>query len=199
MNLSPEQKNSLVKLSALTVGVLIAVWLLLINPTRAGVEQKIKMQNALSEKIILKNKIVRTAEAGSTNYQESSARLAAIEDQMVSGDPYLWIIKTLGEFEVPDKVEFSKYDPPKPVDPLLPNKVAYKSVSFTVAGTANYHEFGKFLASLENGYPHISVHRLDIEPVAGLEGPDEKLSFQLELYVLVKPANVVSGSTAPRR
>ena len=182
----------------MTVGVLLAWWLLVINPARERVEQKIKAQNELTQKIVLKNKIIQTAEQITTKLQESSAQLQAVEDQMVSGDPYLWIIKTLGEFEVADKIEFSKYDPPRAVDPLLPNTVPYKSVSFIIAGTANYHDLGKFLAHLENGYPHISVHRLELEPVPGLEGSEEKLSFLLELYVLVKPVKGAPGPAAPR-
>ncbi len=198
MSLSPEKRNDLIKLGAITVGVLLALWLLVIKPERARVEQKIKAQNELTQKIVQKSKIIQTAQQISTKLQKSSAQLQAVEDQMVSGDPYLWIIKTLGEFEVADKIEFSKYDPPRDVDPLFPKKVPYKTVSFTVAGTANYHDLGKFLADLENGYPHISVHRLDLEPVPGLEGSDEKLSFLLELYVLVKPVKGAPGATAPR-
>lgn len=193
MNLSPEKRNSLIKLAAGTVAVLLVLWLLVINPTRAGVERKIKAQEDLTQKIFLKQKTITTADMIATKLQETSAQLEEVEEQMVSGDPYRWIIKTLSRFETANRIEFSKYDPPRPVDVLVPIKVPYKMVSFTVTGAASYHNLGKFLASLENTYPHISVHRLDLEPVPGIEKSEEKLSFLLELYVLVKP---VKGAPA---
>ena len=195
MNLSPEKRNSLIKLAAGTVAVLLVLWLLVINPTRAGVERKIKAQEDLTQKIFLKQKTITTADMIATKLQETSAQLEEVEEQMVSGDPYRWIIKTLSRFETANKIEFSKYDPPRPVDVLVPSKVPYKMVSFTVTGVASYHNLGKFLANLENTYPHISVHRLDLEPVPGIEKSEEKLSFLLELYVLVKP---VKGAPAAK-
>ncbi|MEO6035398.1 MAG: hypothetical protein ABIQ35_09100 [Verrucomicrobiota bacterium] len=198
MNLSPEKKANLIKLGAFTVAGVLALWLLAIRPERARVDEKIKIQEDLSQKIVVKSKTIQTAEKISSDLQESTTRLQAVEDQMVSGDPYRWIIKTLSEFEVPHKMEFSKYDPPHPVDIMPPKRVPYKALSFSVTGTATYHDLGKFLSDLENSYPHISVHRLDLEPVPGLESSDEKLSFLVELYALVKPALVVPGAPAPR-
>jgi len=198
MNLSPERKISLLKLAAGTVGVLLAMWLLVINPARGQVEKKIKTENDLTQQIFVKQKVIQTADMVATKRRDSLAQLEAVEDRMVSGDPYLWIIKTLQEFEAVNKVEFSKYDPPRPGDVLLPSRGPYKTVSFTVTGAANYHNLGKFLASLENSYPHISVHRLDLEPVPGVDKSDEKLSFLLELYVLVKPVRGVAEAKPSR-
>lgn len=189
MNLSPEKRNSLIKLGAGTAAVVIVMWLFVINPTRAQMEQKLKAQKELTQKISDKTKIIHAADRIAATFAETSAQLSAIEEQMVSGDPYLWIIKTLGEFEASHQMEFSKYDPPHSVDAMLPNNVPYKVVGFSVTGAAHYHNLGAFIASLENTHPFIRVHRLELEPVPGQEKVDEKLSFLIELYVLVKPSS----------
>jgi len=71
--------------------------------------------------------------------------------------------------------------------PKLPNKVA----GFPIAGTAYYHDFGKFLATFENTFPYMRVQRLVLEPApAGRTAGDdgEKLAFKMEVLALVKPA-----------
>src|ERR1035441_2968400 len=56
-----------------------------------------------------------------------------------------------------------------------------------VAGTAHFHDFGRFLADLENQFPHIRVLNLSLElnqsPIAEEQ---ETVSFKLDIVTLVK-------------
>ena len=67
-------------------------------------------------------------------------------------------------------------------------KFPYKQVTLQVAGTAHYHDLGKFLADFENEFPHIRLVNLDIQvnpsPAAG---DVEKLVFKVDIVTLVKP------------
>jgi hypothetical protein len=70
---------------------------------------------------------------------------------------------------------------------MLPH-FPYKQANLTIAGTALFHDLGKFICDFENQFPYFRVLNLSIEPVSSLMGSDkEKLSFRLEVAALVKP------------
>jgi hypothetical protein len=61
----------------------------------------------------------------------------------------------------------------------------YKQIRFTINGKAYYHDLGKFIADFENNFPHARVVNLVIDS-ASSDG--EKLSFRMDIIVLVKPS-----------
>jgi Tfp pilus assembly protein PilO len=193
MNLSKQKQFDLLKLGAVTLAVLLVIWFLLIRPAQARLNEKTKISLDLTKNIQSKKEVIQRAEEINAHVQESGKKLLALEGQMVTGDTYLWIIRTLRDFEVPGKIEFSKYEPPQIVERNTPPKLPYKAASFVVTGTAAYHDLGNFLANFENSYPHIRIQRIDMEP-ASPGTTSEKLSFLLEMEVLVKSAGTTSGS-----
>ncbi len=197
MNFSPQQRRNFLILSVVTVALLLALWFLLIAPARDRLKESSQAENSLSQKIAAKKQVIRNAEEVKTEFAASSRELSAIEAQMVSGDPYLWIYKMLKEFEVPQKIEFSKIDRPQSVELNLPINISYKTISFNVAGAATFHDLGTFLARFENSYPYIRIQHLEMEPAGLSSVSDEKLSFAIEFRTLVKPSPV-SGKTSPR-
>jgi hypothetical protein len=184
MNLSQKQFD-LLKLGLGTLAILLGIWFLLVRPAQAALNKKTKTSLDLTKNIQSKKAVIQRAQEIETQFEESSKKLVALEGQMVTGDTYLWIIRTLRDFEVPGRIEFSKYEPPRVIERNIPPKLPYKAASFVVIGTATYHDFGTFLANFENTYPHIRIQRLDMEPAA--PGSNEKLSFLLEMQALVKP------------
>lgn len=197
MTLSKHKQIALLKLGAITVAVLFALWFFLIQSAQTGLNQKTVASNNLAKRIAAKKQVVQRAEQTKAELKVSSQDLQAIEAQMVKGDIYLWIEKTLREFEIQDLVEFTKYDPPQIVDPEAQHKLPYKIASFAVTGSARYHDLGTFLANFENSYPHIRIRRLEMEPASvSPVSKDEKLSFLLEMQVFVHPSN--TSGTKPR-
>jgi hypothetical protein len=110
---------------------------------------------------------------------------------MANGDLYAWAINTLKQFRLPYHVEipqFSQVDGPKDMS-MLPS-FPYKQATMTVSGTAQFYDFGRFIADFENQFPYIRVLNLTLEPVSAMVPTDrERLSFKLEVAALVKPAN----------
>jgi len=108
---------------------------------------------------------------------------------MASGDVYSWMLNLIRQFKVGYRVEipqFSQQAEQKEMN-LLP-KFPYQQASLTIAGTAFYHDLGKFLADFENQNPYCRVLNLKIEPVPTQAGGEkEKLSFTMEIVALVKP------------
>ncbi|PYI82607.1 MAG: hypothetical protein DME26_17090 [Verrucomicrobia bacterium] len=132
---------------------------------------------------------IKRADRVEAELADARAVITNLEAGMASGDLYSWIINTLRGFKGAYKVEIPQFSPiSSPSDVNLLAKFPYKQVTLTVAGTAHYHELGKFLADFENEFPHIRLVNLDIQvnpsPAAG---DVEKLVFKVDIVTLVKP------------
>ncbi|MEO5803883.1 MAG: hypothetical protein ABIR24_10160 [Verrucomicrobiota bacterium] len=199
MKLSKQKQYNLVKLGFATAAVLLLIWFFLVRPGQSRLIQRVKAGNELTQKVAAKKQLIQRASNVDAQLAKNSQKLLAIEEQMVKGDIYLWIEKTLRDFEIPGQIEFSKYDPPQIIESQVPPKLPYKTASFVVTGAATFHDLGTFLANFENSYRHIRIHRLEMEPAALGTGTDEKLSFLLEMQVLVKAGNTASGAKPKSR
>ncbi len=183
----------MIKLGVITALALFAFWFVLLSPARDRVNQKVKNSADLNKKIATKKQVIQRADQIKADLQESGRKLQIIENQMVTGDMYRWIIKTLRSFEIPQQIEFSKYDPPQIIEPQASFQLPYQVVSYAVTGTATFHDLGEFVERFENTYSYIRIHRLEMEPATVGISVDEKLSFLMELHVMVKPEGATSA------
>ena len=123
-----------------------------------------------------------------TDLATAKTTLAEAEIDIASGDLYSWVVNTLRDFKAKYKVNIPQFNPIGPTTEvnLMPN-FPYKQTTLSVAGTAHFHDFGRFLADLENQFPHIRVLNLSLElnqsPVAEEQ---ETVSFKLDIVTLVK-------------
>jgi hypothetical protein len=120
------------------------------------------------------------------------------EDMAAGGDLYTWLVTAIRTFKLPYPVNIpSISQPTPPADVNLLPRFPYKQVTVRVAGTAYFHDLGRFIADFENRFPHIRVANLLVEPVATLgesapsgdqdKADKEKLSFAMDIITLVKP------------
>ena len=120
---------------------------------------------------------------------EARKELAGAESDVGSGDLYAWVVTTLRRFKAPYRVnipQFNTLGAPTPVD-LVPN-VPYQQTSLALTGTARFHDLGRFLADLENQFPHVRVVNLNLELNSSpATGEEESLAFKMDLVTLVKP------------
>ena len=187
MNFTPDKRMALAKLSAVTLVVLIAFWFGLLRPAQARLQRQTKENGELTAKNVARNTLIKRAQQIKEDHAKANQQLRRIEEEMVAGDAYLWILKSLRDFEIPNTVEFSKYEPPTLEEERVAADVSYKVASYIVSGTASYYDLGNFLSSFETKYPHIRIYRLEMEPLPQGANLDEKLSFIIEMRVLVKP------------
>jgi hypothetical protein len=136
----------------------------------------------------------------------SSNLLHRLEASMPNGDIYRWTLRNFLRREAMG-VEVVSVDPPRPADALIPATariqvpslgedelmktveipLPYQTVVFNVSGKATFHNFGRYLAAIENEYLHMRLQRLELDPAApdALESPDaNRLVFQLDLLTL---------------
>lgn len=119
----------------------------------------------------------------------AQARLGELENTMAAGDVYLWMVRSLDRISELHQVDLNQIDAPQFEPSQYVPKVPYEAARFTVSGRATYHNFGAFLAELENTHPFLRFSHIELEPFAyGRPNPEEAnlLRFQAELTVLVK-------------
>lgn len=186
--LSKEKRNQLI-LALLVVGVLIGGWYAILykSQTQRLATLRENRQAAL-QKLQQVKRTVDNADQIETQLAEGRKRLDGIEAGMASGDLYSWAINTLRKFKSGYKVEipqFSQIDGPKDMT-MLP-AFPYKQINLTVGGSAQFHDFGKFVSDFENQFPYMRIMNVSLEPVSGLVPSEkERLSFRLEIAALVK-------------
>jgi hypothetical protein len=138
---------------------------------------EIKLRKILDE--------VKHADQLEAEAQAAARKLTEAETDLASGDLYRWVFNTLSQFKATHTVEiqFGQVDGPKNVS-LLP-AFPYKQASLTLTGTAHFHDLGRFLADLENQFPHMRVLNLELDPSPSSADP-EMLSFRVDIVTLVK-------------
>ncbi|WCJ59089.1 hypothetical protein NXS98_15430 [Fontisphaera persica] len=127
----------------------------------------------------------------------TSNALRELERELPTGNVYRWQLQRFLNPKAPG-ILISDVDPPKTAEPLIPGtNTPYATVSFGLNGRARFHDFGRFLADLENRYLHLRVDTLELQPAM----PDaiqteeaRRLLFRLELLSLsIAPSGLGRG------
>ena len=184
-------KRRLILLMITFVAASGLVWFFLVEGARTTLKKQRQARSDAQTALDKSRKQMNDAARSKATLEASQRRLDDIESKMPAGDPYRWLVKAFGEFPAASQVSLANIDAPHVSESTIYPKVPYKAATFAVSGTGFYHEFGTFLAELENEFPHMRVRRLELTPAyPGESDADEgeKLNFQVELTVLFKPA-----------
>ncbi|MCX7723154.1 MAG: type II secretion system protein GspM [Verrucomicrobiae bacterium] len=192
LGISPEKRNQLVLVAVVTLAVLAGLYYTLINPQRATLARlpaAIKKAEAELEKM---RQTIRSAQQVEAELEAATAVLAELEDEMAKGDLNAWLYATIRSFARNYKVEIPTFSLAEkgPVT-LLPD-FPYQQVKIGIAGTAYFHDLGRFIADFENNFPYMRVQNLSITREGASStrpGAREKLSFRCEIVALIKPGS----------
>ena len=189
MNKLPKEKRDhLILVGIGTVLVLIGIGYGLIRPQYATIKAVNSQVSSAVDDLQSKEDTIKKADTVSAQLADLNDTLTKAQSDMASGDPSAWIYDTIRNFKGKYKVDISVSGGqlvPVSVD-LLP-KFPYQQIRAAVNGTAYYHDLGKFIADFENAYPHARIANLALEPVGNSGDSNEKLSFRMEIIVLVNP------------
>lgn len=187
-----QRKLSHVVLVVLGAALLLAgIWYGLLDGPRMKLSFMVRARKDATEKLDKLRRSVAEAAKSKAAIDAANLKLEQIESRMPVGDPYRWLVTALADFPATTNVSLANIEPPHVSETTLLPKVPYRTASFTLTGMAYYHQFGVFLAALENHFPHMRVKKLDLNPVfpGQADSPEgERLNFQLEVMVLFKPA-----------
>ena len=192
MNLSKLPKEKLNRLILVILATLIAIAGLYFGLIRRQNENLVRLAQqkaAAAKKLQVIREALHRADQIKAQLDEAKTALTGAESDIASGDLYAWVIDWLRQYKAPYKVEipqFSQLGAPADVN-LLP-RFPYKQTTLTVAGTAHYHDLGRFLADLENQFPHVRLLNLSLDVNAVSTSVEtETLSFKLDIVTLAKP------------
>jgi Tfp pilus assembly protein PilO len=185
--LSPAKKQQLTLAIMVTVALVSLVYFLLISPQneqnrRLAADTKKKQEQADQIK-----KLIKQADETKIKAEELAAQLNGLETDIASGDVFAWTYDTIRRFKAGYHLEIPSIGQPTSSDVDLIPDFPYKQITFSISGSGYYNEIGKFIADLENKFPHMRVANLTLEPATGTESGGEKLSFRMEIMALVKP------------
>jgi hypothetical protein len=186
--LSKEKRNQLIMIGLGTVGVIAALWFLVIGAQRDKIQEingKITSTTAQIEKM---QQVKKAAGKIASDLAEDQTRLASIESTMPSGDWYLWVNTTLRKFNTSSyRVEIPVIGAPVASAVTMIPSFPYNQLSVSLNGTAYYDDLGKFMADFENHFPCMRIQNLNLEPGYGPNAEDrEKLTFHMEIISLTK-------------
>ena len=189
--LSTEKRNQLILVVMLTIMGVAGLWFGLINT-----QQKI-IHESEDRKALVAGQLTQIEQAGKNadrieaELEQATKELTRVEDEMVSGDPYAWMLRTVGLLKLQHKIEIPSVGAPDVKDVNLLSKFPYKQASYGIGGTAYFHDLGKFVADVENQYPYFRLVNLDISPEAALGSGEkeirETLTFRMDIIALTKP------------
>jgi Tfp pilus assembly protein PilO len=186
MKLTPEKRNKLIAVGVITAGVIGALWYYVIGAQETrlrDIQQKQTETEDQRQKMVIASK---NAAAVERQLEAGTARLAEIQKDMASGDLYSWMYNTIKTFKAGYRVDIPQISTVEEANNNLLYKFPFRQAKITVNGSGLWHDIGKFIADLENRYPHIRVENLVLEPVGGAE--KERLGFRMEIIALVNAA-----------
>lgn len=184
-----ERRNQLILLILCSAGIMVLAWRTLVQPQQDRLHVLTVELAKTQESVQATRLLVGSSDEYKASLQAAAQKLQAVEQRMAQGDVYRWTINTMLGFQEPFGVDFAEFPQPQIAELNIPPKVPYKAATTSVAGTATYHDFGRFLATFENEYPHFRLQRLELEPATQIQtDPNEpgKLSFRMEFLALVK-------------
>ena len=195
MNKLPKEKRDrIIAVAIATVIAIAGIWYGLIRPQQAKLGDSARTTIKAQEKVTNAKRRVEKEKPIQIELDAARQGLKAIEDEMASGDLYSWIIVTVNKFRAAHRVEIPQFSREQVREVNVIPGFPYKGATFTVRGTAYYHDLGKFIADFENTFPHVRLLNLEIEPV-NLPSPSaqskpeeqERLSFKMDIVTLIKP------------
>src|SRR5208283_4171498 len=185
----PDEKRN--KLILVVVATLLVVAGLFYNLIKRQNENLLRLANRKVEVQASRRHVLETIRRAAeieTELARSRKAPTETEADIQSGDLYSLVINSLREFKAAYRVNVPQFNPIGPTTDVnvLP-QFPYKQATMSLAGTAHFHDFGRFLADLENQFPHIRVANLSLELNQSPAAEDqETVSFKLDLITLVK-------------
>jgi hypothetical protein len=186
--LPKEKRNRLILVVLATLIAIAGLYFGLIRHQNENLVRLAREKAAAAKKLQVVRDAIRRTDQIKTELDEARTALTGAETDIASGDLYAWVVNWLRQYKASYKVEipqFSQLSTPVDVN-LLPN-FPYKQTMLSVAGTAHFHDLGRFLADLENQFPHVRLLNLTIDANAASQSVEpETLSFKMDVVTLAK-------------
>ena len=192
-NLPKEKRDKLILLCIGTLVVMVGLYYGLITIQKKTLADTLKKQGEQGTKLSNAQRLTSLSGQIEKNLETVTARLKDIEATMPSGDIYSWSILTVNTFKEKYQVEIPQFSKEVQSEVGMFAKFPYRAATFSLRGTAFYHDFGRFLADFENTFPYMRIQNIELEPSAANNSANpadaEKLAFKMDVVTLVNVPN----------
>jgi Tfp pilus assembly protein PilO len=187
--LPKEKRNRLLLVAMVTLIAVVGLYFGLIQRQNENLIRLAQEKAAAAKKLKVVRDAIHRTDQIKAELDEAKITLAGAESDIASGDLYAWVINWLRQFKAPYKVEIPQFSQlGAPVDVNLLSNFPYKQTTLAVAGTAHFHDLGRFLADLENQFPHVRILNLSLDVNGASPSAEaETLSFRMDIVTLAKP------------
>ena len=186
--LPQDKRNKLVAVLVGTLAALAGLYFGLIKYQEHNLDHLKEKKQAVEARHRQVLDAIRHAHQIEADLAAAKKALADSEADIASGDLYSWVINTLRQFKSNYKVNIPQFSPISGTSEVsLLSNCPYKQATVSLSGTAHFHDFGLFVADLENQFPHMRVLNLSLELNQSPAADDqETVSFKLDIATLVK-------------
>jgi hypothetical protein len=184
--ITKEQRDQILLAIISTLAVGVGFWYLLIIPQTTTLTQGQARIKEAKAKVEQASRLMRQKDEIEKTLGEDERKLEKIEDYMASGDLYAWAIMTLHKFIEGHKIKISAFSRETIGSVGLLPAFPYPSATFTILGTAFFHDFGTFLAEFENQFPYFQIQNLELSAGGGGQADNELLTFKMEIVTLLR-------------
>jgi len=191
MKLSKEKQQYLLLIALGTVVVVVALYFAVMANQFEKIAALDKQIAEAAANVDKARKSINKANEIQEELDRLKATLADIETNNIptQGNEYSWFVDTLRKFLIPYQ---NQIDVPYRsrgaigevgMFPVFP----YKAATFSIRGTGTYHQFGRFLAELENKFQFFRVQKIILSPALS-ESPEQlqKLEFETDIVTLLR-------------
>jgi Tfp pilus assembly protein PilO len=208
--LSKEKRD---KLILVCIGCVAVVGLLYTFVLGAQKDQLALISTQISgaqSKLAKAESLMRSADVIEANLAEGRKIVEERQEKMApQGQYYYWFLKLVDQFRKDEKLDngfIVDITMPEFIEAGLLPKFPYKAASFGLRLNGQFHDIGRFIASLENNFPYFRVQNIRLSPNpatavfqaenGGLttEVPppvrDTKLVAELRIVTLIKPGTI---------
>src|SRR5215831_9313214 len=107
--ITKEKRTQLILTAVVTLALLASVYFMLIRPQQQKLDLLAENRTTANKKLQDINDTKRSSAAIETELTQVSAKLAAQEKNMASGDEYVWLLSTIRQFKLGYKIEIPQY------------------------------------------------------------------------------------------
>jgi hypothetical protein len=211
--LSKEKRDRIILILIGGAGLAIAIWYSVLGSQKEVIASYDDRIESTQDRLFRAERMTRRERQINADLELLRKKIAAAEGQMHPAEEAngrKWLLDQLGAF-IQNRYDVTLRalsDPTIGSSLLNTPGMPYSAAAYRVEFHAYYHEFGRFLADFENSFPYMSIHNLQVSPVAtpGVGGgqtlpvdrqeiasskPEEreKLVFSMFIVLLFRPGN----------
>ena len=189
MKLSKEKKQQLILATLCALMVCGGLWYGLIGYQDRRLAEIMSKVDEAGQKELKASRLIGNRSRIEADLESKRQKLTAIESTFAEGDLYSWFILRLKEFQLSYRVDTPQISREVVGDVNLLPDFPYRQATYSVRGTAFFHDLGRFVADFENRFPYSRILNLQMDAdVSALTPEEEKVTFKCDISTLLKPA-----------